>query len=76
MLRLLLGDFEGKLTSGKWAKICKVSSDTALRDINDLIGKGCASITEALVSGACYILGESMKYQSGKEATSLSLSND
>ena len=39
MLRLLLGDFEGKLTSGKWAKICKVSSDTALRDINDLIAK-------------------------------------
>ena len=39
MLQLLLGDFEGKLTSGKWAKICKVSSDTALRDINDLIAK-------------------------------------
>ena len=40
MLRLLLGDFEGKLTSGKWAKICKVSSGTALRDINDLLAKG------------------------------------
>lgn len=40
VLRLLLGDFKGKLTSGKWAKICKVSSDTALRDINDLIVKG------------------------------------
>lgn len=40
MLHLLLGDFQGKLTSGKWAKICKVSSDTALRDINDLVSKG------------------------------------
>lgn len=40
MLRLLLDNFEGKLTSGKWAKICKVSSDTALRDINDLVNKG------------------------------------
>lgn len=32
--------FEGKLTSSKWAKICKCSQDTALRDINDLIKKG------------------------------------
>ena len=40
MLEKLLGDFEGKLTLGKWAKLCKVSSDTALRDINDLIAKG------------------------------------
>lgn len=40
MLKLLLGDFEGKLTTGKWAKICKVSNDTALRDITDLLDKG------------------------------------
>ena len=32
----LLDGFEGKLTSGKWAAIAKCSSDTALRDINDL----------------------------------------
>lgn len=32
--------FEGKLTTSKWAKICGCSQDTALRDINDLIGKG------------------------------------
>ena len=32
--------FLGKLTSGKWAKIAKCSSDTALNDINDLIAKG------------------------------------
>lgn len=37
MLNKLLDDFEGKLTSSKWAKC---SSDTALRDIQDLMSKG------------------------------------
>lgn len=40
MLRKLQGNFVGKLTTDKWAKINKVSADTALRDINDLIEKG------------------------------------
>jgi len=40
MLKLLLGDFEGKLKTSKWAKICKCSHDTAARDINDLIQRG------------------------------------
>ena len=40
VLSLMAGDFEGKLTAKKWAKLCKVSPDTALRDINDLIAKG------------------------------------
>lgn len=40
VLQKLLGSFEGKLTTRKWAKLCKVSPDTALRDINDLIAKG------------------------------------
>ena len=40
MLKRLLNGFEGKLTSGKWAKLCKVSPDTALRDITDLVNKG------------------------------------
>jgi Fic family protein len=40
VLKLLLGDFEGKLTTSKWAKLCKTSQDTALRDINDLVLKG------------------------------------
>ena len=39
LLNKLLDGFEGKLTSGKWAKIGKCSSDTALRDIQDLIAK-------------------------------------
>lgn len=40
MLNKLLDDFEGKLTSSKWAKITKCSPDTALRDIQDLMKKG------------------------------------
>jgi Fic family protein len=40
LLSRLKNGFEGKLTTSKWAKICKVSSDTALRDINDLVSKG------------------------------------
>jgi Fic family protein len=37
--KLLDGDFAGKLQSSKWAKICKCSQDTAIRDIKDLIEK-------------------------------------
>ncbi len=40
MLNKLLDGFEGKLKSSKWAKITKCSTDTALRDIKDLIDKG------------------------------------
>ena len=40
MIHLLLGDFEGYLTTSKWAKITKCSQDTAYRDILDLIEKG------------------------------------
>lgn len=38
--RLLDGDFEGKLTSTKWAKLTKCSPDTALRDILALVEAG------------------------------------
>lgn len=40
ILNKLFDGFEGKLKSSKWAKITKCSSDTALRDIKDLIEKG------------------------------------
>lgn len=40
MLNLLMENFEGKLTTTKWAKITECSQDTALRDIQDLINKG------------------------------------
>ena len=40
IINKMLDDFEGKLTSSKWAKMCKCSHDTALRDIHHLIEKG------------------------------------
>lgn len=40
ILNMLFDGFEGKLKSSKWAKITRVATDTALRDIKDLIAKG------------------------------------
>ena len=40
MLNKLFDRFEGKLQTSKWAKITKASTDTALRDIKDLVAKG------------------------------------
>jgi Fic family protein len=36
----LLGGFEGRLTSSKWASIAKCSPDAALRDITQLLERG------------------------------------
>ncbi|MCL1973390.1 MAG: Fic family protein [Bacteroidetes bacterium] len=40
IINKLFEGFDGKLQSSKWAKICKCSQDTAIRDIKDLIQKG------------------------------------
>jgi Fic family protein len=40
VINRMFDGFNGKLTSSRWAKITKVSTDTALRDIKDLIDKG------------------------------------
>jgi Fic family protein len=40
VLNKLFDGFEGKLETSKWAKIAKTSTDTALRDIKDLVEKG------------------------------------
>ena len=37
MLNKLMTDFEGKLNTSKWAKMNKCSTDTALRDIQELL---------------------------------------
>lgn len=46
MLNKLFEGFEGKLQTSKWAKITKTSTDTALRDIKDLVEKGILQKTE------------------------------
>ena len=40
ILNRLFDGFEGNLTSSKWAKMCKVSQDTASREISALVSKG------------------------------------
>ena len=39
VLNMLLDNFKGKLNTSKWAKINKCSTDTALRDIQNLLEK-------------------------------------
>lgn len=40
VLNIYLDGYPGKLTVKNWAKHCKVSTDTASRDIKDLVEKG------------------------------------
>lgn len=40
IINKLFDGFEGKLQTSKWAKMAKTSTDTALRDIKDLVEKG------------------------------------
>jgi len=40
VINLLLDNFEGKLSTSKYARIAKCSEDTALRDIKDLVQRG------------------------------------
>ncbi len=40
LINRLLDGFEGKFTTRKWAKIKKISQDSALRDSQSLIEKG------------------------------------
>jgi Fic family protein len=49
IINRLLDGFEGKLTTEKWGKLTKVSHDTALRDIQDLIKKGVLRQEEVVV---------------------------
>jgi len=57
MLTMLLDEFKGKFTSSKWAKICKVSQDTAGRDLKDLVLKGLLR-QEGRGRSTHYVLGE------------------
>lgn len=58
LLNMQFDGFFGKLTSGKWAKIAKCSTDTALNDINDLIAKGILKKADEGGRSTNYILTE------------------
>ena len=46
VLNKLFDGFDGKLQTSKWAKIAKTSTDTALRDIKDLVKRGILNQTD------------------------------
>jgi Fic family protein len=54
LLNRLLDGFDGKLTSSKWASIAKCSSDTALRDINELLARGVLRKSDAAGRSTSY----------------------
>lgn len=56
MVNKLLDVFEGKLNTSKWARINKVSTDTALRDIQDLLAKGILKKEDGGGRSTSYIL--------------------
>ena len=58
MIGINIPGFFGKLTTGKWAKIAKCSTDTALNDIRDLVEKGILKKTEEGGRSTNYILLE------------------
>jgi Fic family protein len=58
VLNRVLDGFEGKLTSSKYAAISKCSSDTALRDINELLALGLLQKLEGGGRSAGYQIDE------------------
>lgn len=56
VLNRLLDGFEGKLNNSKWSALAKCSSDTALRDINDLVERGILLKTAAGGRSTSYVL--------------------
>jgi len=58
LLNKLFDGFEGKLQTSKWAKIARTSTDTALRDIKDLVSKGILKQTADGGRNASYELAD------------------
>lgn len=58
MLNKLFDGFDGKLQTSKWAKITKTSTDTALRDIKDLVEKGILQQTDEVGRNSNYELSD------------------
>ncbi|MBI2606886.1 MAG: Fic family protein [Deltaproteobacteria bacterium] len=61
VLNRLLDGFDGKLTSAKWAAICKCSQDTASRDIDDLVKRGILTRNPAGGRSTSYSLADFRK---------------
>jgi len=61
VINRVLDGFEGKLTNAKYAKLAKCSSDTALRDIDDLLKK--SVLTKDSAGGRSTSYSLSLKHQ-------------
>ena len=61
LLNRLLDGFEGNLTTSKWAKIAKCSTDTALRDITELVERGILVRNAAGGRSTSYRLGDTLE---------------
>ena len=58
VINRLWDGFEGKMTTVKWARLCKTSRDTALRDIRDLLEKGLLTVSPEGGRSTSYMLPE------------------
>lgn len=63
LLNKLLDGFDGKLNTSKWAKIAKCSTDTALRDIQDLMNKGILVKEGAGGRSTSYVFNKAFGYK-------------
>ena len=61
LLNRLLDGFEGNLTTSKWAKIAKCSTDTALRDVTELVERGILVRNAAGGRSTSYGLGDTLE---------------
>jgi len=59
VLQRMLENFEGFLTTSKYAKLARCSADTALRDIQDLVSRGVLAQNDARGRSTSYRLVES-----------------
>lgn len=66
VINRLLDGFEGKLTNAKWASITRTSSDTALRDINDLVQRAILFKDAGGGRSTSYRLAELAQLEAGK----------
>jgi Fic family protein len=58
MLNMMMRGFNGNLTTGKWAKIAQCSTDTALRDVSELVELGVLLKAGESKRAAHYVLSE------------------
>ena len=68
LVNRLLDGFDGKLTCSLWAVIAKCSSDTALRDITDLMVRGIVRKSDAGGRSTSYELSDASRPAHSGEA--------